>query len=402
MKKKTLACCIVGGVLASFGCQAAPADTKAIKVGIILTYSGPDASIGEAIDRGAELFLRLHGSDLPPGVELQLIKRDETGPTPDVAQRLARELIVREGVQILTGGQWTPNVSAIAPLVTEAGIPVRSHVERHGKHDAVVAIHGAGRLHDLATQLPHGKMGRDEWPHTRVHNCQRLRSGSGCGGGVRTGLHRRWRDNRQFGPCAAANGRLRAIPGARSARQPSGPVRVQPRGAGSHTIHQGVRRSWVGCGGHTADRTECDRPRRRVEEHGRCGGRRDLGVALFGVWRSGRQPYVRQRMETGIRAGEPPQLFRRRRLGWHGGHRPRDSRSERRARGRADSGTPGELEQSRQPARADADRSGDPRRHSQHLHPAGRERGRRTAEHRVRDDPVGERSLEGAQSGGGR
>ena len=123
MKKKTLACCIVGGVLASFGCQAAPADTKAIKVGIILTYSGPDASIGEAIDRGAELFLRLHGSDLPPGVELQLIKRDETGPTPDVAQRLARELIVREGVQILTGGQWTPNVSAIAPLVTEAGIP---------------------------------------------------------------------------------------------------------------------------------------------------------------------------------------------------------------------------------------------------------------------------------------
>lgn len=121
--KKTLACCIVAGVLASFGCQAAPADTKAIKVGIILTYSGPDASIGEAIDRGAELFLKLHRSDLPPGVELQLIKRDETGPSPDVAQRLARELIVREGVQILTGGQWTPNVSAIAPLVTEAGIP---------------------------------------------------------------------------------------------------------------------------------------------------------------------------------------------------------------------------------------------------------------------------------------
>ncbi len=121
--KKTLACCIVAGVLASFGCQAAPADTNVIKVGIILTYSGPDASIGEAIDRGAELFLKLHRSDLPPGVELQLIKRDETGPSPDVAQRLARELIVREGVQILTGGQWTPNVSAIAPLVTEAGIP---------------------------------------------------------------------------------------------------------------------------------------------------------------------------------------------------------------------------------------------------------------------------------------
>lgn len=120
---KKLTCFIVVGAMAALGCQAAPADTKTIKVGIILTYSGSDASIGEAIDRGAELFLKLHRSDLPPGVELQLIKRDETGPTPDVAKRLARELIVREGVQILTGGQWTPNVSAIAPLATEAGIP---------------------------------------------------------------------------------------------------------------------------------------------------------------------------------------------------------------------------------------------------------------------------------------
>ncbi|OFW00276.1 MAG: branched-chain amino acid ABC transporter substrate-binding protein [Acidobacteria bacterium RIFCSPLOWO2_02_FULL_68_18] len=109
--------------LAAEGCAPAPADTKAVRVGIILTYSGPDASIGEAIDRGAELYRRLHARELPPGVELQLVKRDETGPSPDVAKRLARELVVREQVQILTGGQWTPNVSAIAPLATEASVP---------------------------------------------------------------------------------------------------------------------------------------------------------------------------------------------------------------------------------------------------------------------------------------
>src|SRR4026208_2416199 len=107
-------------LLAAAGCGRAPPPPRA---GIVLTYSGPDASIGEAIDRGAELYRTLHRADLPEGVELQLIKRDETGPTPAVAKRLARELIVREGVQILTGGQWTPNVSAIAPLATEAGIP---------------------------------------------------------------------------------------------------------------------------------------------------------------------------------------------------------------------------------------------------------------------------------------
>jgi branched-chain amino acid transport system substrate-binding protein len=120
-------CLIVVGLAAAsgwtLGCNSAPEPVNAVKVGMILTYSGPDASIGEAIDRGAELYRTLHQADLPAGVQVQLIKRDETGPTPDVAKRLARELIVREGVQILTGGQWTPNVSAIAPLATEAGIP---------------------------------------------------------------------------------------------------------------------------------------------------------------------------------------------------------------------------------------------------------------------------------------
>jgi branched-chain amino acid transport system substrate-binding protein len=110
-------------LLALAGCRAAPDEGKLLRIGIILTYSGPDASIGEAIDRGAELYRTLHRADLPTGVELELVKRDETGPTPDVAKRLARELIVRDRVQLLTGGQWTPNVSAIAPLVSEAGIP---------------------------------------------------------------------------------------------------------------------------------------------------------------------------------------------------------------------------------------------------------------------------------------
>ena len=105
------------------GSSPAPSTKKIIKVGIILTYSGADASIGEAIDRAAELYLTLHKSELPPDVELQLVKRDETGPSPDIARRLAQELLVRDGVQLLTGGQWTPNVSAIAPLVTKAKIP---------------------------------------------------------------------------------------------------------------------------------------------------------------------------------------------------------------------------------------------------------------------------------------
>jgi branched-chain amino acid transport system substrate-binding protein len=125
-EKRLLLALIALVAAASAACgSSAPeqAARKTVKVGIILTYSGAEASIGEAIDRGAELFLRLNKETLLPDIDIQMIKRDETGPSPDIARRLAQELLVREQVQILTGGQWTPNVAAIAPLVTEAGIP---------------------------------------------------------------------------------------------------------------------------------------------------------------------------------------------------------------------------------------------------------------------------------------
>jgi branched-chain amino acid transport system substrate-binding protein len=102
--------------------RAAAAETV-VKVGVILSYSGSYASDGEQIDRAAELYLKLHRQDLPPGVAIQLVKRDDTGPAPDVAKRLAQDLIVRERVQILAGCVFTPNAAAIAPLATEAKIP---------------------------------------------------------------------------------------------------------------------------------------------------------------------------------------------------------------------------------------------------------------------------------------
>ena len=112
--------CSVTAVLASP--WAAAAETV-VKVGLVLTYSGSYAADGEQIDRAAELYLKLHQQDLPPGVEIRLVKRDDTGPSPDVAKRLAQDLIVREHVQILAGCVFTPNAAAIAPLATEAKIP---------------------------------------------------------------------------------------------------------------------------------------------------------------------------------------------------------------------------------------------------------------------------------------
>jgi branched-chain amino acid transport system substrate-binding protein len=118
---KMAASAVIGG--AWLAAAAMPAAAETVKVGVILTYSGRDAALGEQIDRAINLYTKLHKDQLPPGVDVELIRRDDTGPNPDVAKRLAQELILREKVQILTGGQWTPNATAVAALSKEAKIP---------------------------------------------------------------------------------------------------------------------------------------------------------------------------------------------------------------------------------------------------------------------------------------
>ena len=119
---KTLSALALGtALLAAVG--ASPAAAQTVKVGVILTYSGPQASLGDQIDKGMSLYVKEHEKDLPPGVTVQLIRRDDTGPNPEVAKRLAQELITRDHVNIITGVVWSPNAGAIAPLTKEAKVP---------------------------------------------------------------------------------------------------------------------------------------------------------------------------------------------------------------------------------------------------------------------------------------
>ncbi len=99
------------------------ATAQTVKIGIINTYSGPNATLGEQIDNAIKLYTKEYEKNLPPGVKIELIRRDDTGPNPDVAKRLAQELITRDKVNMLAGVVWTPNAAAIAPLATEAKIP---------------------------------------------------------------------------------------------------------------------------------------------------------------------------------------------------------------------------------------------------------------------------------------
>ncbi len=106
-------------VLGSSGAAVA----QTVKLGVVDTYSGPFAAVGELLDRGIRLYVKQHEKDLPSGVKLEIIRRDDTGPNPEVAKRVAQELITRDHVQILAGTVYTPNALAIAPLATEAKVP---------------------------------------------------------------------------------------------------------------------------------------------------------------------------------------------------------------------------------------------------------------------------------------
>ncbi len=53
------------------------------------------------LEKGLQLYYKLHQKDLPPGVKIELVERDDTGAVPEVAKRLAQELVTRDHVQIL-------------------------------------------------------------------------------------------------------------------------------------------------------------------------------------------------------------------------------------------------------------------------------------------------------------
>ncbi|HEY8268080.1 MAG TPA: ABC transporter substrate-binding protein, partial [Xanthobacteraceae bacterium] len=117
MKKLFLA---LGGIAAAALLSVIPAAAQGtVKIGLILPYSGQFADTGAQIDNGIKLYMKQHG-DTVAGKKIEIIRKDTGGVAPDVAKRLAQELIVRDGVDILAGFALTPNTLAAADVSAEA------------------------------------------------------------------------------------------------------------------------------------------------------------------------------------------------------------------------------------------------------------------------------------------
>src|SRR6476620_2145071 len=109
---------VASAILAALG--LAPANAQdTIKIGIILPYSGQFADGAAQLDNAIKLYLKQHG-DTVAGRKLEFVRKDTGGIAPDVAKRLAQELVVRDKVDILAGFLLTPNAMAAGDVSAEA------------------------------------------------------------------------------------------------------------------------------------------------------------------------------------------------------------------------------------------------------------------------------------------
>ncbi len=111
----------LAGVAIAVG--AAPGHAQTVKIGLINSNTGFLAQAGDEMEKGISLYVKTHEKELPSGVKVELIRRDDTA-APEVGKRVAQELITRERVQALLGIVGSPIAAAVAPLTAEAKIPL--------------------------------------------------------------------------------------------------------------------------------------------------------------------------------------------------------------------------------------------------------------------------------------
>jgi branched-chain amino acid transport system substrate-binding protein len=118
---------------AAVAMSACFAQAQEVKVGLVAPFTGIGAELGQQIDRGAELFLKLNADKFKP-YTIKLIKRDDKNPSGADSKVAVQELLTQENVEALIGWVYSPNAFASAPVVTA------------GKKLAVIANAGTAHI----------------------------------------------------------------------------------------------------------------------------------------------------------------------------------------------------------------------------------------------------------------
>jgi len=106
--------------LALLALPGAAVAQDAVKIGLIVPLTGPQASTGKQIKAAVELYMKENGATVA-GKKIDVIVKDD-GAVPDNSKRIAQELIVNDKVSVVAGFGVTPTALAVAPLATEAKV----------------------------------------------------------------------------------------------------------------------------------------------------------------------------------------------------------------------------------------------------------------------------------------
>jgi branched-chain amino acid transport system substrate-binding protein len=120
MTRRNILGLLTATMCAALGGLPALAQDK-LKVGLILPMTGPFASTGRQIDAAVKLYMQQNGAAVA-GKTVEIILRDDTG-NADTTKRIAQELVVNDGVQVLAGFGLTPLALATAPIATQSKVP---------------------------------------------------------------------------------------------------------------------------------------------------------------------------------------------------------------------------------------------------------------------------------------
>jgi branched-chain amino acid transport system substrate-binding protein len=108
---------ILAGIAGALALAASAVQAQEVKVGLVVPYTGVGAELGQAVTRGAELYLKLNAGKVSP-YKITLIKRDDKDASGATSRTVVQELLTQDNVDVLAGWVYSPNAIASAPIVS--------------------------------------------------------------------------------------------------------------------------------------------------------------------------------------------------------------------------------------------------------------------------------------------
>src|SRR5262249_50821274 len=263
------------------------AAAQEVKVGVVLPYTGVGAELGQQMDRGLELYLKLNADQVKP-YKIALIKRDSKAPDGVGAKVAVQELLTQDKVDAIVGFSYSPDAIASAPVISA------------GKKLAVIANAGTSFITNLSPDFVRTSFTMWHSGYSLgVEAAKTLRAKTAVV--AYTDYPPGQGDRRHSGGRPRRRSRFHAILPAGQGRETGRIVRVC---AGRRSRDCSGQNLWRAR--HARRRHQTDRPRRhcpgfQASGYGRCRGRPDHDAPLQCRSRQSAKQAVCRRLEEGIR-----------------------------------------------------------------------------------------------------